>query len=671
MTNSYIFYLADSRPVITLVANLNKFLVKDEYFVLGGLRLIADINCDNEAVKFKKQLETGFYSDFVPNGDEFPVAIALLYSEEELTFLELTKEKPEVLIKRNMETRLTKLIRDLVVYGGKAYGQRCDIFEVLRPQYKNLQYMQRQLNKLGEKQFSMNRCGISYNAFIPDIFRLGKLTPGQENDCSLTSYKFENTMINIIPDLIVERPIDINQACSSRFEPQYYESIETDLVVADIKRMKMRNENDECNLQLRDDSINEVTDKLLTSKIHSKSMGDDSEYIWTTIEYFKMEWIEKIENMNPGYMPINYLKNNRNVKTWFAYIEETNRFKCRLCSKYYDDFYLTSQFRPELANDLGVEISTNYKKNENLIMKHYNTAAHTAVISELKRIALISTSDTFDTLQQKSELDNIVLAATTRVFRTVYAAHLTKTSFNSYHYLIDLQRIHNIKLGKYYGNRDGVQMMTSSISQRMHLILIEYILKENRPISIIMDTSVDLNKVNYLSVLLQTIEDERPAVYFYRLLPLKAAGTGEGIFNLVKNALQEDKLLDYFKKNLVGYNTDGDMKFRGEKNGVLGFFRRFFKPRKFLAIHCMCHRLELALHHSLKKYDWYIGFENTLNSIHNFYYGHSHRRLEFLREMAEKLNLEFYELHAIYQVMEKLIIYLFIINFSLDSLGIK
>ena len=654
-----------------MVANLNNFQVKDEYFLLGGLRVVADINCDNQAVKFKKQLESGFYSDFVPNGDEFPVAIAVLYSEEELAFLELTKEKPEILIKRNIEARLTKIIRDLVVYGGKAYGQRCDIFEVLRPQYKNLEYMQRQLNKLGEKQFSMNRCGVTYAAFIPDIFRLGTLTPGSLNDCQLTSYKFENTMINIIPDLIVERPIDFNQACSSRYEPQYYESIDTDLVVEDIKRMKMRNENDECNLQLRDDSINEMTDKLLTSKIRSKSMGDNSEYIWSTTDYFKMEWIEKIENENPGYMPINYLKNNRNVKTWFIYIEEKNRFKCRLCSEYYDNFYLARMFRPDLANDIGVEITDDYLKNKNLITRHYDTAAHTAVVSELKRIALISVSDTFDTLQQKSELDNIVLAATTRVFRTVYAAHLTKTSFNSYRYLIDLQRIHNIKLGKYYGNRDGVQEMTSSISQRMHKILIEYILKENRPISIIMDTSVDLNKVNYLSVLLQTIEDERPTVYFYRLISLRSAGTGEGIFNSVKNALNEDKLLDYFKKNLVGYNTDGDMKFRGEKNGVLGYFRRFFEPRKFLAIHCMCHRLELALHHSMKKYDWYNGFENTLNTIHNFYYSHSHKRLEFLREMADNLNLEFYELHAIYQVIWKLIIFFMNINFFIDTLGIK
>lgn len=88
----------------------------------------------------------------------------------------------------------------------------------------------------------------------------------------------------------------------------------------------------------------------------------------------------------------------------------------------------------------------------------------------------------------------------------------------------------------------------------------------------------------------------------------------------------------------------------GSQNGLIVHFRRIVKPRNIIGIHCMAHRLQLAVSHSMDDFHQLRNFEKFINSIHNFYVSHGHKRLHSLKNTIDELNEDFYNLNYIYKV---------------------
>jgi hypothetical protein len=120
---------------------------------------------------------------------------------------------------------------------------------------------------------------------------------------------------------------------------------------------------------------------------------------------------------------------------------------------------------------------------------------------------------------------------------------------------VELQKTHDVNLGKYFADQFGARKITISISLQMHNYLIEFLKSSKPPISLLIDTS-DCGS-HYLSVLIQTIEKGKPIVLFYKLIELGEDETGLGLFNSLYNSLQDDDLLDYMRSHLTAVATDG------------------------------------------------------------------------------------------------------------------
>ena len=73
-------------------------------------------------------------------------------------------------------------------------------------------------------------------------------------------------------------------------------------------------------------------------------------------------------------------------------------------------------------------------------------------------------------------------------------------------------------------------------------------------------------------------------------------------------------------------------------------------PKSLYYNHCNAHKIELVLKHAMNCVSYFTNFEQVINSLHNFFYSHSHRRLQYLREMASSLQIKFYELKSIFKI---------------------
>lgn len=102
-----------------------------------------------------------------------------------------------------------------------------------------------------------------------------------------------------------------------------------------------------------------------------------------------------------------------------------------------------------------------------------------------------------------------------------------------------MQKLNGIDLGTHHYERSGWTSMTNHISEQMHEILIDTLIKAEMPISVI-DDSTDKGNVHFKIVHFQTIENDRPVIYFYKLIETKSE-TGSAGFEALEIAWKSKK----------------------------------------------------------------------------------------------------------------------------------
>ncbi len=116
--------------------------------------------------------------------------------------------------------------------------------------------------------------------------------------------------------------------------------------------------------------------------------------------------------------------------------------------------------------------------------------------------------------------------------------------------------------------------------------------------------------------------------------PVKSANAA-GILEAIDEAVNTMGIReDTWKKKVVCANFDGAAVMMGEKTGVAG---RLKKRIPHITIHCVEHKLELAMLDSVKGCEYLVKFEDTLKTIFKMYYYSPKKRRE-LTEISELLN---------------------------------
>lgn len=252
--------------------------------------------------------------------------------------------------------------------------------------------------------------------------------------------------------------------------------------------------------------------------------------------------------------------------------------------------------------------------------------------------------------QKEDETMESTLKVTSQMFRTVFVAVKKNIPLSTHSSLVALQELHGIKMGFHHNNRDGATAIMSSISEYMHQQLIDYMYYNDLPFSIILDGSTDITNSHYLIIYFQILENNSPSVVFYKLVETTSVVTAKGYFETIKNSFYEENVdfYAYFKKNLVGYISDGESTMAGREGGLISFIRKQTK-HPIYAVHCMAHRMHLAIEKSYASISYFATFDKLINKLFQFYNRNSSKKKKHLKETAVKLNLKFYELNYIYR----------------------
>jgi hypothetical protein len=194
----------------------------------------------------------------------------------------------------------------------------------------------------------------------------------------------------------------------------------------------------------------------------------------------------------------------------------------------------------------------------------------------------------------------------------VFIETVRSFSFRSHEMIIEGLTGMGIDTGNHHRSKQSAGGMMNLISEVMHQSLITYLVKENKPFSFLSDGSTDSSGNHLLLIYIQTLENGRPVMYFYKCL--RTAGeTAKLLWKSIEDSIiEDDKLvpgfLNFFKNEAVSFISNGAATMRGtvkygeipHGENVLRYFYAFVGG-KVESVHCMSHRLQLVYKDAVNK----------------------------------------------------------------------
>lgn len=351
-------------------------------------------------------------------------------------------------------------------------------------------------------------------------------------------------------------------------------------------------------------------------------------------------------------LPIDLIKSHKN---WFEYLFDDDdpthsRYRCRLCSKYFAEFGLPSDGANEFAVKGGV-LKPSRQGNEDAINGHAFTREHRNTIQILEERKLREMEDDFRRIDSLEETaDDNRLQVTARMFRTVYVEVKKNIPFESHPDLVAVQTMNGVEMGfRHMTRKDAVDIM-QFISASMHRMLINYLLAEKVPISLLIDSITDGNDQQYFLVYFAVTEDFSPTYLFYKIVAAPTDDTGSGYFKCLSEAFKEDgkEFFAYLQTHLYGFGSEGSVQMMDRVNGVIAFIRNELATNEVYAVHCMPHKLHKTLINAFHTNVYFREFENWINDVYVFYNSHGQKRKAHLRRTSEALGRQLFDLNYVY-----------------------
>ncbi|XP_076099754.1 zinc finger protein 862-like [Mytilus galloprovincialis] len=225
------------------------------------------------------------------------------------------------------------------------------------------------------------------------------------------------------------------------------------------------------------------------------------------------------------------------------------------------------------------------------------------------------------------------------LFNTAYSVGKKGKPFSDYEFILEVQKKNEVDIGEQYFNIEGCKLFLKWISQQLRSQSVSSLLAAPF-VSILSDGSTDRSVIEQEIVYLRYVDQCMPTTKMINLMSLESA-TAEGIFNAIFNALKivglnEEKIRhDTPGPKLICGNFDGASVNFGNKSGV--FKRLKDEVPQAIGIHCIAHKLELAILDANKTIPYMSTFETTLKGVFKFYYYSPKRRRE-LAEISEILD---------------------------------
>ncbi|PIK37367.1 putative zinc finger protein [Apostichopus japonicus] len=325
---------------------------------------------------------------------------------------------------------------------------------------------------------------------------------------------------------------------------------------------------------------------------------------------------------------------------WVKYIKESGQMFCSVCEQY-----------PHLADKKTKLVQgTDILKRETLVLHskskaHFKCEEHKKVVENPCQQPLARAARRM----QASKYKHLTV-----LFNTSYYVAKQNLSFMSFSGLCGLQEkngipvedqyVHNQKCGEFVEHiaavlRDETQSsMNADSSTRA------------RPFSIICDSSTDRAMLENCNIYVKFTDEDSPKTMLWKVIPLEQANA-DGYSQKLKKVLALK----------TGTNERFHFSFRGRWASVMsgcegGLFGKIKQEiPKVIYVHCIAHRLQLALQDAWKKIPYMSTFDTTICSIYALYH-RSPKKTTQLEEIAAICNQtvnKFHTIHAVRWVASK------------------
>lgn len=265
---------------VDLVINLwnSKFNVETKLFTIGTENVPnTDMNVKSAFVAYRNKFigNAPALNSFLNKGTRNIHAIALLYNRED-TVKEIVLNSKNLTL--NIDEKITKLIKenlvDMVVYSRKPPYEQCEIFSKLFEDYSNTQYILREFDN-AQLDRTLNRCSFDKNAFSLNKFKLGKASPGLENDCLGPNFILQNH-ISHLTDPLLDKPFDNenfeknlaiseqtdNAQCTSSVDSSLYENLSDELIENQVQKETQASQENACSVLDLGSDLGDFADEL-------------------------------------------------------------------------------------------------------------------------------------------------------------------------------------------------------------------------------------------------------------------------------------------------------------------------------------------------------------------------------------------------------------------------
>ena len=128
-------------------------------------------------------------------------------------------------------------------------------------------------------------------------------------------------------------------------------------------------------------------------------------------------------------------------------------------------------------------------------------------------------------------------------------------SWSAHPMLINLFILADVNMGWRFFSRHGAAIITNSISEKMHDLLLQHIRTMDGRLGIIIDGSTDHNNNHLVTVLFQLLENNSPKCHFYRMLKLGSEEDAEAHLNILIKAFEDDNILGAVRDKLISYTS--------------------------------------------------------------------------------------------------------------------
>jgi len=296
-------------------------------------------------------------------------------------------------------------------------------------------------------------------------------------------------------------------------------------------------------------------------------------------------------------------------RPWLEISECGLKMICRSCKKY-------SQKESQFISGCG-------SKKLDSVNKHEKSSEHKRCleIEEAKRLE----PDKSQAAQIIRTLNGDIFEKLEKMFRTCHAIVVHNRPITDFVWMCDLVDMMGLNLGKTYRNRISAKEFTRAIAE-VEFRQMAQETKDANFVCVLGDGSQDSSVTEQEMWFVRTAVKGDIAVKFLGISATEKA-TAANIANGLKLMVEKNLAMDWrtFAKKMVGLGCDGAQVMVGCRSGVAAILKE--SQPALVTVHCLAHRLELALKDAAKKIGLYDKtIQVLLMGLYYFYHNSSLNR---------------------------------------------